>query len=104
MIAATLAGSDHFMTPSQLIIRRMVRRARRFGLDVSAFFLLPSALLLAGCAPKAVAPPPPNILLITIDTLRADRVGNGLTPALDALAKDGVTFTEARSVVPLTLP
>jgi len=49
-------------------------------------------------------PPATNILLITIDTLRADRVGKGLTPALDALAKEGVTFTEARSVVPLTLP
>lgn len=55
---------------------------------------------------KPVGPPspPPNIVLITIDTLRADRVGRGLTPALDALARDGVTFTDARAAVPLTLP
>jgi arylsulfatase A-like enzyme/Tfp pilus assembly protein PilF len=47
---------------------------------------------------------PSNVLLITIDTLRADRVGRGLTPALDALAARGVRFVNARSTVPLTLP
>ena len=45
-----------------------------------------------------------NVLLITIDTLRADRVGRGLTPAIDGLAARGVRFTNARSVAPLTLP
>jgi arylsulfatase A-like enzyme/Tfp pilus assembly protein PilF len=44
-----------------------------------------------------------NILLITIDTLRADRIGKGFTPAIDRLASAGARFT-ARSVVPLTLP
>ena len=63
-------------------------------------------LLLAGCG-RAVAPAPiqkPNVLLITIDTLRADRVGRGLTPAIDGLAARGVRFTAARSTAPLTLP
>jgi len=46
----------------------------------------------------------PNVLLITIDTLRADRVGRGLTPALDALAARGTRFTQARTTAPLTLP
>ncbi len=47
----------------------------------------------------------PSIVLITIDTLRADRVGRGLTPSLDALAADGgARFTHARAAVPLTLP
>ena len=46
----------------------------------------------------------PNVLLITIDTLRADRVGRGLTPAIDALARRGVTFTNVRATTPLTLP
>jgi arylsulfatase A-like enzyme/Tfp pilus assembly protein PilF len=50
------------------------------------------------------APPAPNIILITIDTLRADRIGPDLTPAIDALASRGVRFTHARSAVPLTLP
>jgi arylsulfatase A-like enzyme/tetratricopeptide (TPR) repeat protein len=41
---------------------------------------------------------------VTIDTLRADRIGRGVAPALDRLADQGVQFTAARSVVPLTLP
>jgi arylsulfatase A-like enzyme/Tfp pilus assembly protein PilF len=49
-----------------------------------------------------------NVLLVTIDTLRADRVGayggGSLTPALDALAARGVRFTRAHSHAPLTLP
>ena len=46
----------------------------------------------------------PNIILISIDTLRADRVGRGLTPAIDALAARGVKFTNVRATAPLTLP
>jgi arylsulfatase A-like enzyme/tetratricopeptide (TPR) repeat protein len=46
----------------------------------------------------------PNIVLITIDTLRADRIGRGFTPTIDALASAGVRFDNARSTVPLTLP
>src|SRR6185503_17313430 len=51
----------------------------------------------------------PNLLLITIDTLRADRVGaygagSGRTPALDALAARGVRFDETQTAVPLTGP
>ena len=44
-----------------------------------------------------------NVLLITLDTFRADRVG-ALTPALAKLAHEGVAFTNADSPVPLTLP
>ena len=49
-----------------------------------------------------------NVLLVTIDTLRADRVGASsggpLTPTLDALAARGVRFTQAHAHAPLTLP
>jgi arylsulfatase A-like enzyme/Flp pilus assembly protein TadD len=50
-----------------------------------------------------------NVLLVTIDTLRADRLGaygnrNGLTPALDALANAGVRYARAMSHAPMTLP
>jgi choline-sulfatase len=50
---------------------------------------------------------PPDIFLITIDTLRADHVhcygyANGSTPALDALAKDGLRFTQAFTPSPIT--
>ena len=49
------------------------------------------------------------MLLVTIDTLRADRVGAygsrlGLTPTLDRLASEGMRFDVARAHVPLTLP
>jgi len=51
----------------------------------------------------------PNVVLITIDTLRADHVGAygasaGSTPALDALAAEGLRFENAISPVPLTRP
>ena len=50
-----------------------------------------------------------NVLLITVDTIRADRLGayghnGGATPAIDALAAAGVTFAAAYSPTPLTLP
>ncbi len=54
--------------------------------------------------PRLHAGARPNIVLITIDTLRADRVGRGLTPAIDALAARGVRFTNVRTTAPLTLP
>jgi arylsulfatase A-like enzyme/Flp pilus assembly protein TadD len=58
-----------------------------------------------GSRPAAVdAPTRPNVVLITIDTLRADRVGRGLTPAIDGLAARGVSFENARTAAPLTLP
>jgi arylsulfatase A-like enzyme/tetratricopeptide (TPR) repeat protein len=51
----------------------------------------------------------PNVVLITIDTLRADHVGcygaqNVKTPTLDSLARDGVVFERAIAQVPLTWP
>lgn len=49
-----------------------------------------------------------NILLVTIDTLRADRVGayggGALTPTLDRIAQRGVRLTNAHAHAPLTLP
>lgn len=50
-----------------------------------------------------------NLLLITIDTMRADRIGcygdaAAHTPAIDALAREGVLFKKAYSPAPLTLP
>ncbi len=51
----------------------------------------------------------PNVLLVTIDTLRADHLGcygdaRAATPNLDALAGRGVRFTTAVAHVPLTTP
>jgi choline-sulfatase len=51
----------------------------------------------------------PNLLLVTIDTVRADHLGcygyrAAVTPWLDRLASEGVRFDAASSTVPLTLP
>jgi arylsulfatase A-like enzyme/Tfp pilus assembly protein PilF len=66
------------------------------------------ALFLAGISLPALAAPS-NIILITIDTARADRMGflgstAGLTPNLDALARQAVVFSRAYAHVPLTTP
>ncbi len=50
-----------------------------------------------------------NLVLVTIDTLRTDRIGvyggpENLTPAIDALAKRGVTFLDTSAHAPLTVP
>ncbi len=52
-------------------------------------------------------PAHPNIILITLDTTRADRMGflgskRGLTPNLDAMAEQSAVFTRAYSQAPLT--
>src|SRR5215813_6439128 len=74
------------------------------------------ALLLASACSRAAAPSlgtpgslrGANVLLVTIDTLRQDRVGSyghgGLTPHLDRLATTGVRFAHAFTTAPLTLP
>src|SRR5947207_8781045 len=51
----------------------------------------------------------PNVLLVSVDTLRADHLGSygygaAQTPALDALARRGLRFAQAATVAPLTLP
>jgi arylsulfatase A-like enzyme/Tfp pilus assembly protein PilF len=50
-----------------------------------------------------------NVLILTLDTLRADRIGAygdraASTPNLDRLAQEGVLFEQAIASVPLTLP
>ena len=61
----------------------------------------------AAASPVPAATPLPDIFLVTIDTLRADHVhcygyANGSTPALDALAKDGIRFVQAFTPSPIT--
>ena len=71
---------------------------------------LGAALLFLGCNwIQAQGASGPNVLLVTIDTLRADRVGayglvDAATPTLDRLAANGVLFEQATAAAPLTLP
>ncbi|MDR3621499.1 MAG: sulfatase-like hydrolase/transferase [Paludisphaera borealis] len=60
-------------------------------------------------SPPAAASRPPNVLLIVLDTVRADRMSlygyeRDTTPSLARLAGRGVTFGQARSTAPWTLP
>ena len=68
--------------------------------------LLVATLAAAACGRAEHASPParPNVLLVTIDTFRADRVGTGVAPAIDRLAATGLRFSSARTTAPLTLP
>ena len=66
--------------------------------------LLPTALFLAACGPRA---PRPDVLLITVDTLRADRLGcygyvRPTSPHIDRLAAEGALFEHAFTTLPRT--
>ena len=55
------------------------------------------------------APDALNVVVVTLDTTRADRLGcygfrGDLTPNIDALARDGVVFDHSTATVPLTFP
>jgi len=75
-------------------------------------FALGAVLSLAGpagaAAPESPRAPRPSILLVTVDTLRADSLGwvagRNDTPAIDALAREGLALSTVVSPVPLTLP
>ena len=79
---------------------------RHFIRLLTVFVAMPVALFATSPhGPK----PRPNVILITIDTVRADHVGcygakHVQTPTLDSLAGDGIVFERAISQVPLTWP
>lgn len=86
------------------------RRFRAFGLCGLVLLALAGPSML-GAARQAPRPPQrfPNVLVVTIDTLRVDRVSafgypRPTTPNLDRLLAQGMRFTQARTVEPLTNP
>ncbi len=72
--------------------------------------LLLACGLLAGCRSAPLGPyPNASVVLVSIDTLRADRLplygyAKGATPHLDALGREGIVFEQVHSHCPLTLP
>ena len=70
--------------------------------------LLAAIALGSACRSRHAPQPPLNLLLITLDTTRADALGayggRAVTPSLDDLAAEGVVFEQASTVAPLTLP
>lgn len=71
---------------------------------------LAAALLLASCHRQPARPPHPrNVILILVDTLRADRLsgfgyGRPTSPTVDAFAREAVKLTADRSQAPCTYP
>ena len=71
--------------------------------------LVPLALCAVGLVSCGPSPPAERVILVTLDTTRADRVGcyghrGAATPSLDALAGENVLFEHAVAPVPATLP
>ena len=82
-------------------------RAWLLRLVLPALGLQPFALL--GCRAAPAKPTARNLLLITIDTLRADHVGaygyaRARTATLDGIAANGALFERAYTAAPITLP
>ncbi len=78
------------------------------ALRAAAHALLGVACLL-GCGVQGAAAEPRNLLLVLVDTLRADHLGSygyarDTSPHIDAFAERAVLFTEARSQAPCTAP
>ncbi len=89
------------MFPSAQLKSALLRAAAVFALAVS--------WAVAGEGGASAPGAGPSVLLITIDTLRADHVGcygyaRVETPAMDALAVAGARFENAYAQAPITLP
>ena len=85
------------------------RRGRHRGIGLAALLALAACGSDSERAGSAAQTAPARFVLVTIDTLRADRVGcygaeDAATPTLDALAERGVRFETAIAPTPLTLP
>jgi arylsulfatase A-like enzyme len=86
-----------------------IRRGLTVGAGVAAIALAALWWLAAWWWSTLRAPAPANIVVITLDTTRADRLSpygymNVSLPHLERLAREGVIFDQATSVAPLTLP
>ncbi len=81
----------------------------RRPLQISLLTALGALAALGACSRPGVSNPrPKNLVLVTIDTLRRDRVGAygdrlAATPTLDRLAREGLRFDAATANAPLTL-
>ncbi len=105
---ATASGDSAL--PSYPVTQSVVDEAPRAAVPrllstASRLALLWFLLALAGCGRDGR----PSVLLITVDTLRADRLGcygyeSAQTPNIDRLASEGVLFEQVGAQAPVTLP
>ncbi|HYE79099.1 MAG TPA: sulfatase [bacterium] len=120
-LAATLLGALVGLSVGRGLVRSLIHppkgdvanpsRPGRTLLVLALFAALFSAGKIAGniSPPRPGDPKPPNVLLVTLDTVNIARVsayGYHLrtTPTLERLAREGVSFTQAYAHVPLTGP
>lgn len=107
----TVRIADHFADQFYGLVRRTTLPMIVIAIGVSAAFLIPFWLI----EPRAYAALPPanadspNVLLITMDTVRASSLSlygydRPTTPNLEKFAQNGVTFDLAISPSPWTLP
>jgi len=79
------------------------RAGRSFWLSLGAAGLIAAAV--GGAFSSSTAPAQPNVVVITIDTMRADAIAPGKgTPTLEQFLATATRFAGARTTVPLTLP
>jgi len=97
------------MQPKSPPVRRRPGARRRPAAGALGAALLALGLAAGGCAPEPSAPSatPRHVLLITVDTLRADHLSaygypRATSPAAEALAADGVLFEHAVAQWPKT--
>ncbi|MBU0756411.1 MAG: sulfatase-like hydrolase/transferase [Planctomycetes bacterium] len=74
---------------------------------LNALVVFSLVLCISACSEQTT--PPKNVILVTLDTVRADHLGcygydKGTTPGMDRLAATGVVFENAFTPVPITLP
>ena len=107
-----MSGTNSKTTTSEGRHRRWPAIAVIAGVAIASAYL--ALRFLPGAGPAAPNGPvrtkaAPNVILITLDTLRSDRLScygskKVDTPNIDSFATEGVRFTNAASAVPLTLP
>lgn len=105
--------------PGTKLFHQTAPRARQIHPRAASAGTLPAALfaaaavivclLYAGCTPRGGAAPPAKVVLITIDTTRADHLSaygydRETSPFLTALARLGVRFERAYVTMPTTDP
>lgn len=89
-------------------MRAMALHPRTLGAALAAICVAVSSCGGPGGEPKEPAVRP-NVVLVTVDTLRADHLSSygyyrETSPRIDALAREGVLFERAYSVMGTTLP
>jgi arylsulfatase A-like enzyme len=104
-------AEDILSEAARSLARRLVLPLMPVGSGIAGRSACAAALALlfgAACGREEQQPARPNVLLLVIDTLRADALADPdelvRTPRLDALARDSVVFRSAWSHAPMTLP